>query len=450
MGYTGNHYPREQAGNQYSTANNGAQAGSGGAGGSASGLKRHASVSASSLQSRITKRQRAIVAGNVLRPYHLEPPPTVPPLSSRLQPGNVRQQPHPGIFFDPITEHEVRLEPSTIKKGYATPLKVEKESLSMHEAIYNELYDQRILKYLNKKAAMACQLQSVEGLVTDQTVPRMPTQLVQPEDKRELWLRNVANPEIPLSVLANMLPYCERGERLLDKLCSNRTPPSRALWVIKLVGISEMLAQHNRNVSHVELKMLSEKYSEHWTQTFMSFLEKRLSQLSVLVRDRAGPTLPGPQATKLAQSRVEWHHEWQFLTKLAHLQYDSGLLDQRRFLLMTMSMLGKANVEQLVLLLPFLRDYVSEISKSRTPLRNLIKVLRDKIRWVKPYKRGPLARIKVDLCRLFLHVFSSAFDAFFGPTDWNAYRAELEYSMDIAKDAGIPLDLYRISSLLQQ
>ncbi|KAJ1915183.1 hypothetical protein H4219_004454 [Mycoemilia scoparia] len=421
--------------------NSGPAMGAGGVNGSHYGVRDHGvgnsylqkrqATNSMTSQGRTLKRPRVVqfpnaTGFNSLRPYRLEAPPNVVPVvpnsaSAVLPP----QGALPGIFFNPNSENEIHFSAKTAVRGH-TASRFSNERVTQHESIYNDLQDPETLRNINRMAAKAMQVQSEKGSIEDLSVPRIPAKVVQSEDQQQQWFKQLGNPEVPLAVLASSVPYTSHGSDLLETLCEHDVSPSRAIWAIKFIGVSDMLSQQKRTISHAELKAHSEKYAKEWTHVLMGFLEGLLSNLSKLVRSPENTS--DPELLRIADARSKWHHDWEFCLRLIRLQYDNGMLDQRWFLFKLMSTFQQSNSDKSIMMLPLLQSYVQEICQSRMPFRKLINVVVEKIKWAKPYKS--LAQLTSDLCKMLLQLFIDFYDCFFGPNQWAEHKSIIVYALD--------------------
>lgn len=57
--------------------------------------------------------------------------------------------------------------------------------------------------------------------------------------RRAAWIKDLANPEIPLQKLGRSVPSGIKGHDLLDMLISNNVIIPRALWYIRVLGGNE-------------------------------------------------------------------------------------------------------------------------------------------------------------------------------------------------------------------
>jgi mediator of RNA polymerase II transcription subunit 12 len=65
------------------------------------------------------------------------------------------------------------------------------------------------------------------------------------ESKRDAWITDLANSQVPLSKLANSpIPHPFKGHDLLDMLYKNSVPIDRALWYVRVLGAHETVCEY--------------------------------------------------------------------------------------------------------------------------------------------------------------------------------------------------------------
>ncbi|KAJ1948240.1 hypothetical protein FBU59_001685, partial [Linderina macrospora] len=309
---------------------------------------------------------------------------------------------------DVLTEH-------TIRYGYTDMPHVENEFVSQHEMVYDRLLDTRVFQDLQAFAAGVAQRQLARGSVVQAALPRLPNRPVRSDEQRDEWMRNLANPRLPLSVLINTLPFGHRGERLLESLRQHNVPLLRAVWAIRLTGVYEMFGQQARTLDHAGLKALEQSYTLQWSKSVTQFLDHTLST--------------APTANHDAMQARKWSQDWTYSLSLLHIQADQGLMDQRHLVSWLANQFRQLPVDKCMLVLPVIKAYVPEISKSRTPLRKLIQAVALRVEQAQRYPS--LAQFGKTVCGFLVELFEKYPDAFVEPTTWwDGYRTPLYLACD--------------------
>lgn len=84
---------------------------------------------------------------------------------------------------------------------------------------------------------------------------RMPTRVTLNDSKRQSWLADLANPDVPLYKLGKSVPHGAKGHDLLDLLHSNRVAIPRAVWFLRVLGANETV-RSPRPFVHVILQQM--------------------------------------------------------------------------------------------------------------------------------------------------------------------------------------------------
>ncbi|KAI5959339.1 SRB8 [Candida theae] len=96
---------------------------------------------------------------------------------------------------------------------------------------------------------------------------KIPQKITLTASKRENWLNELSNSDVPLKKIGERIPHGIRGKVLIDALCARFTPMNRALWFTKCVLFSEILALRRKYQSKMPPESTSsEKFELHWLQ----------------------------------------------------------------------------------------------------------------------------------------------------------------------------------------
>ncbi|KAJ2888384.1 hypothetical protein FB639_000675 [Coemansia asiatica] len=323
-------------------------------------------------------------------------------------------------------QSETQLTERTIRYGFVDTPVVENEYQTGHDIVNERLQDTRVFHELQQFAAGVAQRQGARGGVASNALPRLPNRSVRTDEQRDEWLRALANPRVPLSVLVGHTPFGLRGDRLLDALSQHCVPLQRAVWAIRLIGVFEMLGMQTRAPDHASLRALEAQFTVQWSKQFMQFVERTLAAAPTNA-DTAGASSPP------ASESGAWARSWSFCLALFHAQYNHGLLDQRHMVSWLVGLLRQLPVDKCMVALRLLADYTGEIGKSRNPLRKLIGAVVFRIEHAARY---PALRVfQVQLSRFLVSLFTAYPDAFVEPTTWPAYSAALQNAGAMCDDA---------------
>jgi mediator of RNA polymerase II transcription subunit 12, fungi type len=112
-----------------------------------------------------------------------------------------------------------------------------------------------------------------EGLIKTPTTFRVPPRVTLTDQKREQYLRDLANPSQSLRRLSRGVPHGIRGRHLLEQVCSKNVPVHRAIWFIRVINVNELRAVKRKGVTRGWQENAEIKWLIEWTGQVSSFLE---------------------------------------------------------------------------------------------------------------------------------------------------------------------------------
>lgn len=111
---------------------------------------------------------------------------------------------------------------------------------------------------------------------------KLPTKVTLTSSKRDAWLKDLADPNIPLSSISQRIPHGIKNKVLVDVVTSRKVPLPRAIWFTKCVLYGDSIAirkkillktgqlnNDSKLVDGYELQWIQE-----WTQQVMDYLFK--------------------------------------------------------------------------------------------------------------------------------------------------------------------------------
>ena len=103
-----------------------------------------------------------------------------------------------------------------------------------------------------------------------------PPRVTLPDSRREAWLRDLANPVVPLRKLSRTIPHGLKGPQLLDQCSSKAIPAARAVWFVRCVGANELRGLKRKGVGSFAVGGEG-KWIREWTTQIIGFLEKTIN-----------------------------------------------------------------------------------------------------------------------------------------------------------------------------
>lgn len=176
------------------------------------------------------------------------------PLSSLRRKGIEQKKdniPHRLMDFYPWTgDHpEDVLSEHAIKSGNYDKLspsqpnqQIQRETSSARPFLWPQLKSKAGLQTLSDVFVTAMKRRQERRHLNTVVALRPPPRVTLTEQKREAWLRDLANPAKELRKLSKSIPHGIRGKALMGQCLAKNVPTARAVWFAKCVGANEMRA----------------------------------------------------------------------------------------------------------------------------------------------------------------------------------------------------------------
>ncbi|KAI5259462.1 hypothetical protein E4T42_00001 [Aureobasidium subglaciale] len=221
---------------------------------------------------------------------------------------------------DVLNEHLIKsgfsdkaIGPPSIETNTARPhlwptLKT-KNGLGMLSAIFIQVLDKR----------------SQMRLCTATSTFKPPPRVTLTDTKREAWLKDLANPEVPLRRLSRTIPHGIRGKVLLDHCITKDIPIARAVWLSKCVGANEIRAFKRKGISGPAALAGELKWIREWTVFVEQFVDGVISSCG-----QAG-----------------WSQKMNYAVRLGTHFYVEHLLDEEHYMDWILTSLKQSSSERL-------------------------------------------------------------------------------------------------------
>ena len=190
------------------------------------------------------------------KPYILE----VPPAAARFSPSGMLQPvaqysvltPKGHADFFPWTGNhpEDKFSENVIRQGYYDKAQLtQNETGSAKSSILPPLKHKSGLQTLSSLFTHVLAQRRAHGQITSSSTFKPPPRVTVTDTKREMWLKDLANPTISLRRLSRSIPHGIRGKVLLDQSLSKNIPIERAVWLAKCVGANELRSFRRKGAS---------------------------------------------------------------------------------------------------------------------------------------------------------------------------------------------------------
>ena len=139
--------------------------------------------------------------------------------------------------------------------------------------MYASLKHKSGLQILSSLFVSALDQRQEHGTITANSTFKPPPRVTLTDTKREAWLRDLANPSIPLRRVSRTIPHGIRGKILLEHCVGKKIPTLRAIWLAKCVGANEIRAFKRKGTGGVFTVGGEAKWLKDWTTNVEQFLE---------------------------------------------------------------------------------------------------------------------------------------------------------------------------------
>lgn len=168
------------------------------------------------------------------------------------------------------------LSDQTIKHGYSVKSSLVTETNTARPTVWPHLKSKSGLGNLSKLFDSLLQERHADGQVASVSMFKPPPRVTLTDQKREAWLKDLANPSIPLRKQSRTIPHGVRGKPLLEQCVIKQISMSRAIWLAKCVGANELRAFRRKGVSAAAIQENELKWVENWTILVESFIDEHI------------------------------------------------------------------------------------------------------------------------------------------------------------------------------
>ena len=164
-----------------------------------------------------------------------------------------------------------------IRQGYFDKAQMtQNETGSAKPSIFPALKHKSGLHTLSSLFTSVLAQRRAHGQITAASTFKPPPRVTVTDTKREMWLKDLANPTISLRRLSRSIPHGIRGKVLLDQSLSKNIPIERAVWLAKCVGANELRSFRRKGVSGTFAMGGEAKWIRDFTVCVEQFVESIL------------------------------------------------------------------------------------------------------------------------------------------------------------------------------
>ncbi|KAI9701690.1 MAG: RNA polymerase II mediator complex subunit [Bogoriella megaspora] len=248
---------------------------------------------------------------------------------------------------DSLTEH-------IVKTGFFDKSQnLQTETNTARLALWSQLKNKQGLQTLSSLLVTALEKRQSIGQVTAGSTFKPPPRITMTDTRRETWLRDLANPEIPIRRQSKHLPHGIKGKALLEQCLNKNIPISRAVWLVKCIGANEMRGLKRRGVSGAFAMGGELKWIREWTMFVQQFIESIVTGCG----------------------QEKWQTKMQYGVRLAAQLFQDRLLDRDHFLDWLLTSIETSKIHQLPVWLLLLQVFWKHLVATRQRGRRLAETL---------------------------------------------------------------------------
>ncbi|KAJ5114672.1 Mediator complex subunit Med12, partial [Penicillium alfredii] len=310
----------------------------------------------------------------------------------------------------------------TAKQGYYDRVQVShNESNTARPALYTQLKHRTGLQILSSVFAAALEKRQAHNTVHAPSTFKPPPRVTLTDNKREAWLRDLANPSVPLRKLSRTIPHGIRGKVLLEQCLGKWIPVARAVWLAKCVGANEIRAFKRKGTSGALAVGLEVKWVREWTTNVQQFVEGVFGAARV-------------SDWKAKMSYAYVNRTYILCVPCANLNLSVGLtarlffenlLDHDHFLEWFLTSFEAASLATIPVWLLMLGIYWDNIMRYRRRGRRLAELLLEKLRQATEPKLEPLQPLIDRLSRFVRRLVHEHTSSVILPNSWDTYKHQV-------------------------
>lgn len=218
------------------------------------------------------------------KPYVIETPTAAPRFSASKRASTANRDPFSKGYFSGHADffpwggnhHEDEWSTEAIQKG-TWDRGSQNETSSARLAIFPALKQKSGLNALSTIFMGVMNQRRHRGQITAPSTFKPPPRVTLTDTKREVWLRDLANPAISLRRLSRTIPHGIRGKTLLEQCLNKNIPTERAVWLAKCVGANEIRSFKRKGVNGAFVMGGELKWIRDWTVFVEQFVDAVVS-----------------------------------------------------------------------------------------------------------------------------------------------------------------------------
>ncbi|KAF4981099.1 hypothetical protein FDECE_17753 [Fusarium decemcellulare] len=243
------------------------------------------------------------------------------------------------------------------------------------------------------------------GQINAPSTFKPPPRVTLTDTKREVWLKDLANPAISLRRLSRTIPHGIRGRTLLDQCLNKNVPAERAVWLAKCVGANEIRAFKRKGVNGAFVMGGELKWARDWTVFVEQFVDSVVSGFG----------------------ENDWKNRVTYAIRLATNLYSEQLLDRDHYLDWVVSGIENSPQSKIPMWLLIAQIYWRDLLRLRKYSRRLVYALLSHLHIIhNDPDQDLLVQLSGRLSSLLGSLVQSNPESFIYPGAWLKYRDTLQ------------------------
>ncbi|TWU76992.1 RNA polymerase II mediator complex subunit [Metarhizium rileyi] len=282
------------------------------------------------------------------------------------------------------------------------------EASSARIAIFPALKQKSGLNALSTIYMGVLNQRRIRGQITSPSTFKPPPRVTLTDTKREIWLKDLANPAISLRRLSRTIPHGIRGRTLLDQCLNKDIPAERAIWLAKCVGANEIRAFKRKGASGAFVLGGELKWIRDWTVFVEQFLESVVS----------------------AFGEPDWKSKVTYAIRLATYLYSEQLLDRDHYLEWIVSGLEDSPQSRIPMWILIGQIYWIDLLQSRRCGRRVVFALLNHLNTIdNDPDRDILIQLSSQLSTLVISLLKTNPESFICPPAWQRFGETLRLAL---------------------
>ncbi|ENH61893.1 Mediator of RNA polymerase II transcription subunit 12 [Fusarium oxysporum f. sp. cubense race 1] len=242
------------------------------------------------------------------------------------------------------------------------------------------------------------------GQINAPSTFKPPPRVTLTDTKREVWLKDLANPAISLRRLSRTIPHGIRGRTLLDQCLNKNVPAERAVWLAKCVGANEIRGLKRKGVNGAFVMGGELKWARDWTVFVEQFVD----------------------AVVAGFGENDWKNRVTYAIRLATNLYSEQLLDRDHYLDWVVSGIENSLQSRIPMWLLIAQIYWKDLLRSRKYGRRLVFALLSHLHVISnDPDQDLLVQLSSRLSALLGSLIRSNPESFINPGAWSTYKDTL-------------------------